>query len=329
MQGKPQQGSQPCVPPQEAEGLELQQLACSSPGWHLEPLTSPAQADSSSGSELPSESAANRARSIGSRAVRLQQALPAKLQALLYFRLHPPAQPLPAQLQPGEHRSCQTWGAKWIRKDQHSVWRGLHDILSLSRCQGGSFETHAAPPPIMTVSSLLFARTGRLLLRPRMKDELVCPSAARCRGHGCHCCMTLAGWCGTDTGQAAEDAAARFHLQGKQLRLAQAQAAHDRQQASQPKQKQKQKERQEADTAVQIQASTASSNAAPPSSAPGAVQASQRWAGGAPDLSLHWLSSHDHLPGTHHLYECWPQVSPASLARYCSRALQHGSILLS
>lgn len=112
------------------------------------------------------------------------------------------------------------------------------------------------------------------------------------------------------------------------MRLARAQAALDRQQAAQPKQKQKHRDKHkpEADAAE-------TARPHPSSSCPAAADAlsqldpAQRWAGGAPDLSLHWRLPHQDLHGTHHLYECWPQVSPCGLLRQrmCMCLMTHAS----
>lgn len=114
----------PCCE-QEAESTDLQRLICRSPGWHLEPLTStplshqslpPASLDTlpiNHGADAlaePQPDAAAQQQGRACSAVELQQALPASLQALLFFRLHPPSHPAPARSQPGESRGdclCQ------------------------------------------------------------------------------------------------------------------------------------------------------------------------------------------------------------------------------
>lgn len=110
-----------------------------------------------------------------------------------------------------------------------------------------------------------------------------------------------------DTGQSLADPAARFHLQGKRIRHAKAQAVFERQQAAQPKQKHK--PRQEGPSEELRQPASASSPAAA-AAASSAPDPSQHWAGGALDLSLHWHLSKHSLHGSHHLYDCWPRVSP-------------------
>ncbi len=98
---------------QEGEATALQQLVCRSPGWQLQPLTSrstgpktAASVDSLPGNDaddsLPVSHPAAELQEAAGYAVDLEQDVPAKLQTLLFFRLHPPSQPAPAQSQPGE-----------------------------------------------------------------------------------------------------------------------------------------------------------------------------------------------------------------------------------
>ncbi len=117
--------------------------------------------------------------------------------------------------------------------------------------------------------------------------------------------------CNVDTGQTAADAAASFHAQGKEMRRAREQAALEQQQAAQPKQKQKHKDKHKSGPSPQpAVASGLSSASADPSTQ---LNPTQRWAGGVPDLSLHWRLPHQDLHGTHHLYDCWPKVSHSCL----------------
>ncbi|KAK9833051.1 hypothetical protein WJX74_005623 [Apatococcus lobatus] len=205
---------------QEAESTQLEELVCRSPGWKLEPLASaasPSLSDPAASAHSPPSSANSSTEVHGAHSsllqqspdcsiAQLQQPLPAKLQALLYFRLHPPLHPTPDQSKP-------------------------------------------------------------------------------------------------DLGQQA-DAAARFHLQGQQMRHAKAQAVFEKQQAGQPKSKHKPQQ-----DPVGAEQKQHASGSTPPAAAAAAIapDPSQRWAGGAPDLSLHWHLSSQHLHGCHHLYKCWPK----------------------
>lgn len=91
---------------QEVESTQLDELVCRRPGWKLEPLASPASpstpalaapvhlppssAASSSNEIIPEPQATPPEQDPDCSTARLQQALPAKLHTLLYFRLHPP-----------------------------------------------------------------------------------------------------------------------------------------------------------------------------------------------------------------------------------------------
>ena len=102
---------------QETGSTQLEELVCRRPGWRLEPLASPASPSTlapaapvhsppgsaaSSSSEMTQEPQASPpAQDADCSSARLQQALPAKLQTLLYFRLHPPPHPPPVQSQAG------------------------------------------------------------------------------------------------------------------------------------------------------------------------------------------------------------------------------------
>lgn len=128
-------------------------------------------------------------------------------------------------------------------------------------------------------------------------------------------------YCAADTGQLIADPAARFHSQGKRIRHARAQAVFEKQQTGQPKQKHKPRQEEQSEQQQQQQPPPASASSPPAAAAgPTAPDPSQRWAGGALDLSLHWHLSKQDLHGSHHVYDCWPRVSPIHpfLATPCS-----------